>query len=101
MGIKDNIKEIRAGIETLLSRPNPRRTRITGLYVIAVIAMLGSLKSCNRTGDILERYEPAQVQNVMGQKTPEIFYQIDGHRCFLEIDGESVDHYKFGTWTFE
>ncbi len=67
-----------------------------GLYAMVFIAMVGSIKSCNRTQEILNNYQKApqvQVGNVIGNEAPERFYEMNGQRVYLEVDGKAVDSY--------
>lgn len=34
-----------------------------------------------------------QVKNVIGNETPDKFYQINGQRVYLEVDGKSIEKY--------
>jgi hypothetical protein len=86
-----DIQEIKHGINVI-----NQRTKRDGLYAMVFIAMIGSIKSCNRTQEIVDNYQKApqvQVRNIIGNDAPERFYEIDGQRVYFEIDGKSVDSY--------
>lgn len=34
-----------------------------------------------------------KTQNVLGNETPETFYEIDGRKAYLTIDGKNVEEY--------
>jgi hypothetical protein len=38
------------------------------------------------------RYE-MKTENVIGQESPEKFYEINGQRVYLEIDGKPIEQY--------
>ena len=38
------------------------------------------------------KYE-IQTQNVIGEEAPEKFYEINGQRVYLEVDGKPVEQY--------
>ena len=52
---------------------------------------LKSLKSLEK------KLEPkAEVRNVIGGNKPDVFYNIDGKRVYLEIDGKPIENYFRG-----
>ncbi|MEI7718636.1 MAG: hypothetical protein WCI72_02120 [archaeon] len=86
-----DISYIKQGIDFLIRRGNRK-----GLYAMVAIAMMSSIDSCCRTKQIIENYQQkpqVQVRNVIGNEAPERFYEVDGHRVYLEIDGKSVESY--------
>ena len=94
MALDEDIRQIKSGIDDLKERP--LSIERTGLYIMMGIAMLGSMKSCIVTQKILDNYQKApqkQVENVFGQEAPERFYELNGQRAYLEIDGKPVEQY--------
>ncbi len=42
----------------------------------------------------LDAYQKqVHVENVIGQEAPDRFYELNGQRGYLEIDGKSVEQY--------
>lgn len=37
-----------------------------------------------------------KIENVIGSESPEKFYELNGQRVYLEIDGKSVEEYVKG-----
>lgn len=98
MALDDDIKEIKKGIETIGNNQQgiykfPSRY---GLYLMIGITMIAGMKSCNRTADIKENMQAIpqiQEQNVISQEAPEKFYEINGQRVYLEVDGKPIEQY--------
>jgi hypothetical protein len=97
-----DMRQVKENITVLKNRPIFRETERTGLYIIALLGMIGALKSCSQTEDLpsrtqelLNRTKPLEVrtENVMGNPEPEKFYMVNGNRAFVEIDGQPVDTY--------
>ncbi len=93
MKLEDDIREIKTGIQTLKERPRFRKISREGLYIMVAIATIGSVKSCNRTQEILDSQPKIQIQNVIGQESPDMFYDLNGQRFYSEIDGKLVEQY--------
>lgn len=69
-------------------------TERPGLYIIAIIGMLAAIKSCKNTVELVSKAPlELKVEDVMGGSEPEKFYEINGRRCFLEIDKTPVKDY--------
>lgn len=74
--------------------------RIVFGFCLGIIMGLG-ITTNEQTGRIeqeLETLESSRLyelrtENVIGQETPEKFYEINGQRVYLEIDGQSVEQY--------
>src|SRR3990172_214680 len=67
-----------------------------GLYTIAIVGTLAAIDSCSNTSDIQKQIQATpqiQTQNTIGQEMPEKFYDINGQRVYLEIDGKPVEQY--------
>ena len=64
---------------------------VAGLFLYVGLNISDRLKSID---DKLEKpkYE-LQVKNVIGHEAPEKFYEINGKRVYLEIDGKPVEQY--------
>ena len=65
-------------------------------YIAIGIAAIAGIKSCSRTQEILDNYQKApqvQIENVIGQEAPERFYDFNGQRVYLKIDGKPVEQY--------
>ncbi|MBI4447450.1 hypothetical protein HY643_00565 [Candidatus Woesearchaeota archaeon] len=45
-----------------------------------------------RIGQIEKAFE-LQVRDVIGEEAPEKFFEINGQRVYLEIDGKPIDQY--------
>lgn len=94
MAIDNDIGEIESGIGDLKKRPYS--VSRNGLYIMMIITMIGSIQSCSRTAEISQHYQETlqvRVENVMGRDAPEKFYDFNGQRAYLEIDGKPVKQY--------
>ncbi len=89
---KLEIKEIKAGVNNLLKRPSDLGTLAS---ILLIIATIGSVNSCNRTYELLERVQSPKLyeQNATGNEIVDRFYAIDGKRAYVEIDGKPVESY--------
>lgn len=97
MTLDEDIKQIKSGIEDVKQRPLSGSR--CGLYIMVAIATLGSINSCEQTQKILNNYQKVpqlQVENVISSEAPEKFYELNGQRVYLEIDGKSVEQYFQG-----
>jgi len=68
----------------------------TGLYIMTLIAMVAAVKSCERTERISSRMNDKpdiHTMNLIGDERPERFFYSNGHRCYLEIDGQPIESY--------
>lgn len=43
--------------------------------------------------NMIDQPYKVQTKNVIGKKAPEKFYEINGNRVYLEIDGKPVEEY--------
>lgn len=74
-----------------------------GITVVAVIggASIATIPDFIRQGKIERKVDKLlqrptielRIDNVIGGETPEKFYEIDGKRVYLEIDGKPVEQY--------
>lgn len=66
-------------------------------FGIAVLSLIG-IRSCyhnSRIANSLEKQEKPEIQtrDVIGNSEPERFYEFNGQRVYLEIDGKPVESY--------
>ncbi|MEK6967360.1 MAG: hypothetical protein AABX51_01890 [Nanoarchaeota archaeon] len=96
MPLDHEISKTNKGINDIRKKLDEINDRIPGLglYIIVGVAMIAAIRSCNRTGDIKETLQSqVQYQDVIGQEAPERFYEINGQRIYLEVDGKPVEEY--------
>ncbi|MBI2671912.1 hypothetical protein HYX16_03180 [Candidatus Woesearchaeota archaeon] len=67
-----------------------------GLYIIVTIGTFFAF-SANRDvleiKDYLQKNSKVHVIDVTGKETPDKFYEINGKRAYLEIDGKPIEDY--------
>ncbi|MBR9683766.1 hypothetical protein GOV03_04470 [Candidatus Woesearchaeota archaeon] len=102
MTLEQDIEEIKRKVGNLSNKDHT--TERTGLYILVATAALfsyGAQQTSDTNYDALkamklqiEAMKPqVQVENVIGYDAPEKFYEIDGQRVYLEIDGKPVGQY--------
>jgi|SRR3989338_8930619 len=95
MSLEKELKEIKSALEELKSRP--LSVTRAGLYIMTFLAMGYSCtakKDAHDTLELLEKEKPLLVEkNVLGGAAPETFYEINGQRVYLKIDGKPVEQY--------
>ena len=57
---------------------------------ISTIAAGASIRSCN---NIEQQYVTPTIENVIGGPEPETFYERNGERRYVKIDGMGIDEY--------
>lgn len=72
--------------------------RVWEVYVAALSAscLAGLLLypySIEKKINLLLRKYDLKTENVLGNPEPEKFYEIEGRRVYLEIDGKSIEQY--------
>lgn len=90
--VKRGIKSLDEGIFAL--RQRRRSISRPGLYLMAFVAMCGSISTCVNTNKVIEGLNTplgVYVRNVIGSEAPETFYEIGGKRFYFEIDGKPVE----------
>jgi len=74
------------------------------LYLMVAMTMISTCDVDRKTNNLgskvdsiesqLKTMQPTlQVENVLGDPEPEKFYEIDGQRVYLEMDGKPVEQY--------
>ena len=72
-----------------------------GTYIIALglgaaifFSTLNIRDNLKNIEEKIKRISPnLKIENVIGNETPDKFYEIDGRRVYLEIDGKPVEEY--------
>ncbi|MDI6737155.1 MAG: hypothetical protein QME12_01410 [Nanoarchaeota archaeon] len=72
------------------TRANNTRTILAVLAKIGVVAGLAVYAVNYKTEELKPQIHTA---NVLGAEAPEKFYDIDGQRVYLQIDGQPVEQY--------
>ena len=98
MALEDDVKKMNSKLDTIERNQHSIKKNLPGLitYIAIGIAAIAGIKSCNRTQEILDNYQKApqvQIENVIGQEAPERFYDFNGQRVYLKIDGKPVEQY--------
>lgn len=72
---------------------------ITGVIAVATLTVCSILgTNCtarrieNKIDGLIKKYT-LKSENVFGNSEPEKFYEIDGRKVYLEIDGKSIEQY--------
>lgn len=62
------------------------------------LSLLVSLHSCYRLGTLEDELikSKIKVENVMGNSEPETFYEVNGQKVYLKIDGKYIENYVGG-----
>ncbi|MFA5084718.1 MAG: hypothetical protein WC475_05090 [Candidatus Paceibacterota bacterium] len=100
MGLEEDIREIDRKLNRVIRNQHTIHDSLPGsiAYAVLGIAMIAAVKSCNRGNKLLENSERTQqqqqvrVENVIGDSAPEKFYEINGQRFYIEIDGKPVEY---------
>lgn len=76
------------------------RHEISYLSVAGVVLALVGMRGCHHAGRIADSLELAtqdkqsiQIGDVLGNEQPERFYELNGQRVYLEVDGKPVESY--------
>ena len=97
MTLDQDIDEMKKDISTLKNKEFPRSISRPGLYLYVILGTAGSLVAqdySQRAYHAIEEMKPKpKVENVIGNEEPETFYEIDGKRVYLKVDGKPVDQY--------
>ena len=98
MALEQDVQNMNKKLDQIERNQHSINNNLPGLitYIVIGIAAIAGIKSCNRTQEILDNYQKApqvQVENVIGQEAPERFYDLNGQRVYLEIDGKPVEQY--------
>ncbi len=94
MTLESDIRDIKDDMKRLKWRPYSASRK--GLYLMMMITMVASVRSCSISQDIYQKVNKrpvVQVDNVIGQEAPEVFYNLNGQRFYLEVDGKKVEDY--------
>ncbi|MFA5888465.1 MAG: hypothetical protein WC852_07190 [Candidatus Nanoarchaeia archaeon] len=98
MTLEEDIKEIKSNVQAL--RRRPLSTGRVGLYILTSWALINTCNISEDTDTIIQqtaaKKPQVQTANVLGAEAPEKFYDIDGQRVYLEIDGKPVAEYLKG-----
>jgi len=73
-------------------------TNRAGLYIIVGLTLLVVCDNNYKITEIERKVEkisniPLQTKNVIGEDTPDKFYEINGIKSYTEIDGKSIETY--------
>lgn len=84
--------------EHILVRLTFGRGLVAGSIIASLISLATNYLIGNDYRSVSQRLRDRQayelrVEDVLGQEAPERFYEIDGERVFLEIDGMPVAEY--------
>ena len=98
-GIYNRTGFTEANVRDILGKKFPEPKRRPGLYVLVGMTLAGTLccGPCTPAADYLAHEYVSRksldihVQNVLGEKEPEMFYEINGRRVYVEIDGMPVE----------
>lgn len=96
MADKKTLKERISDIEYTTARidSNTQGGGISLGFIFITIAMIAAIRSCDNTGKMMEKTEPRlRIENVIGKETPEKFYEINGQKYYLEVDGKPIAEY--------
>ena len=85
------LQDIEKELRELKNHPIYRKKNLT-FNIIAGITMIAALRCCSYASDIYDMHK-VYTKNVIENDAPEKFYEINGERVYLEIDGKSVDEY--------
>lgn len=90
---EQDIAEIKQGVQELKNRP--LSIERTGLYIMVLVTMLTTCDNNDRIDRFYAGSGQPQIQerDVIGETTPDRFYEIDGRKVFLEVDGRPVEDY--------
>jgi len=91
MNLEEDIREMKSGINELKRRP--LSVGRSGLYILVAVTMISSIKTCKATQDDDQNSQNVIFQDVIGNSSGEKFYEINGRRVYLEIDGQPVEEY--------
>ena len=100
--LKSNQDEIKEATDEIYNLPTRTHLRlgfeITNLIIAGTFAFTSlSLLKLDKIMNNYQDFSKIQTENVIGNKAPEKFYEVDGKRVYLEIDGKPVaDYFKKG-----
>lgn len=97
----DIVKTVIGNLERELRQNQYRGTRRLGLYYMVGVGALAAFFTLDKATEIDKkvgelRAPQVRTANVLGAEAPEKFYDIDGQRVYLEIDGKPVEQYVRG-----
>ena len=103
MSVEEELGSIKNGIQTVKDGQRAIYQKLPGLglYLLVSTGIVGSIRSCDNTSEIQDQLrkttqihiEQIHIENVLGEATPEKFYEIGGQRVFLEVDGKPIQDY--------
>ncbi|MFH1066239.1 MAG: hypothetical protein V1734_07045 [Nanoarchaeota archaeon] len=96
MALEQDVEEIKNDVKAL--RRRPLSVERAGLYFMTCWIMADVCQLRCDADKIIEQTasKKPQAANVLGAEAPEKFYDIDGQRVYLEIDGKPVAEYLNG-----
>lgn len=98
MALEQDVAEIKEDVKAL--RRRPLSVERAGLYIMTFLALANTCHLKGDTDKIIEqtasKTPQLQTANVIEGSAPEKFYDIDGQRVYLEIDGKPVAEYLKG-----
>lgn len=97
MALEQDVKGIKDRLG-ILEKEADNHGNIHILSTLILTAGIGGLYVCNLAlQDNKDELKPqAHTSNVLGAEAPEKFYNVDGQRVYLEIDGKPVEQYARG-----
>ena len=86
-------KEIKERIESSYCKGFLQGAILTGIIFGSGMFRVAKDKDRKLEAKIDEMTPKIRIEQTMGNKTPERFYEIGGKRVYLEIDGKPVEQY--------
>ena len=92
MALEDEVNFEKISVRTIKFQKFVRRKlRNLELYSLVSIGVFAGIFVANKVG-CSKNYE-LKTENVVGNEIPEKFYEINGKKVYLEIDGKLVEEY--------